>query len=104
MRAIHDIRKQIPQFDANFFPLYERVGKDYPKMMINKERGKPFLDARKQAVIVQDEHEENLFLARHYKLEATEEAKAIDVSVEAAPVGELKRGPGRPPKLPADLK
>lgn len=97
---VHDIRHMIPQFNANHFPQYKF--EPFPKMMINKETGKPFLDARKQPVIVQDEHEEKLFLAKHYKPEVAEEPKAVEIAVAAEE--HVRRGPGRPPKLPADLK
>lgn len=100
MKAIYDIRDQIPKFAANFFEQYDRAGKDYPKMMINKETGKPYLDKLKKAIVVQDEHEEKLFLAQHYKPEPVVEApKAVEIAAAEEPV---KRGPGRPP-LPKNL-
>lgn len=115
MKPIHDIRQQIPQFSANFFAPY--VYQPYPRMMVNKETGKPYKDKANNNVVVQDEHEEKLFLAQHYKPEAEPVAKAIDIPVvqtapvvqpmtvlavaEAAPVRE-KRKYTR--KLPADLK
>lgn len=95
MPVIHDIRRMVPQFDPNFFAPYDRAGKDYPKMIINKETGKPFLDKLKKPIIVDDEHEEKSFLAQHYKPEV-----AQTVEVDASP--EIKRGPGRPP-LPKNL-
>jgi len=107
MNKIYDIRDQMPKFAANFFPPYEREGKDYPKMMINPETKKPYLDKAKNIIVVQDEHEEKLFLAQHYKPETP---KSIDVLVANAdlPVAQVeqrlaeadtpaKRGPGRPP-------
>lgn len=103
MKAIYDIRDQIPKFAANFFEPYDRAGKDYPKMML-KPDGKPHLDKTKKPVVVQDEHEEKLFLAQHYKPEpvpvVTPEVAAI--AVDSSPVAEVKRGPGRPP-MPKNL-
>lgn len=86
----------IPQFDPNFFEPYDRAGKDYPKMMINKETGKPYLDKTKKPVVVQDENEERLFVAQHYKAEPV--AQTVEVGLEEP----IKRGPGRPP-LPKNL-
>jgi len=94
MKPIHDIRQQIPQFSANYFPPYEY--RPYPRMMVNKETGKPYLDKTRKPVIVQDEHEEKLFLAQHYKPEPV--AEAVEVAVEEP----VKRGPGRPP-MPKNL-
>ena len=97
MKAIYDIRDQIPKFAANFFEPYDRTGKDYPKMML-KPDGKPHLDKTKKPVIVQDEHEEKLFLAQHYKPDPAPVAQTVEVAAEEP----IKRGPGRPP-MPKNL-
>lgn len=116
MQKIHDIRQQIPQFSANFFPPYEYH--PYPRMMVNKETGKPYKDNANNNVIVQDEHEEKVFLAQHSKPEVKEEAKAVEIPLaavvparqqfEAVAPAEVKE-PVREKrkytrKLPADLK
>ncbi len=99
MKVIHDIRQQIPQFSANYFPPY--TYQPYPRMMVNKETGKPYLDKQKKPVIVQDEHEEKLFLAgiapAPKVVEVAESPMTMDVSAEP-----IKRGPGRPP-MPKNL-
>jgi hypothetical protein len=82
--AIHDIRNQMPKFDANYFPPYEY--RPFPRMMVNKETGKPYRDKANRIVIVNDEHAEKLFLAEHCKPEEKPEPKAIEIPV-AAPAG-----------------
>lgn len=118
MKPIYDIRQQIPQFAANFFPQPDPNIK-YPKMMTHSEGGKlkPYLDATKKPVIVQSEREEIEFLAsKNVSAPAVETAKAVEISVHgaqqaaaltlpqhsAADVEQHKRGPGRPP-LPKNL-
>lgn len=113
MKVIHDIRQQIPQFSANFFAPY--VYQPYPRMMVNKESGKPYLDATKKAIVVDSEAEESAFWAsKTSSVPVVAAPKAIDIPAEQPLVvqpmavvaeAEPKRR-GRPPanKLPADLK
>lgn len=127
---MHDIRSQIPLTDQTNpakFPQYDF--KKYPKMMLD-EKGKPYLNAAKQPVIVQDEKEEIQFKGDHHKPDtaaidvpasgATSSAiaglanesdevlklRAEIAALKAAPAVEKKK-PGRPAKvkveLPADL-
>lgn len=111
MKPIYDIRQQMPQFAANFFPPVNPDIK-YPKMMVNPETKKPYLDGTKKPVVVEDEHEEKLFLAKHYKPDGSAEQKIVEVDVAAAKAPEpivahvaeaaAKRGPGRP-AMPKNL-
>jgi hypothetical protein len=127
MKLIHDIRQQIPQFAANFFPPY--VYQPYPRMMVNKETGKPYLDSAKKPIAVQSEEEEAAFWAsKKTAAPVAETAKAVEIPIaaiappvvrqqfealtpkqaeKAAAANETVAPPkrrGRPPRLPADLK
>lgn len=85
MKLIHDIRQQIPQFAANFFPPY--VYQPYPRMMVNKETGKPYLDAAKKPIAVQSEEEEAAFWAsKKSAVPVAEAAKSIEIPVAAIQV------------------
>jgi hypothetical protein len=82
MRPLHDIRQQIPQFAANFFPPY--VYQPYPRMMVNKETGKPYLDGAKKPIAVQSEEEEAAFWAsKKTAVPVAEAAKAIEIPLSA---------------------
>jgi hypothetical protein len=128
MKLLHDIRDQMPKFAANFFPPY--VYQPYPRMMVNKETGKPYLDAAKKPIAVQSEEEEAAFWAsKKTAAPVAETAKAIEIPLAAiAPAAPVARQQfealtpkqaekavaanetvapkrrGRPPRLPADLK
>jgi len=104
MKEIHDIRQQIPQFAANHFPQYKY--EPYPRMMVNKQTGKPYLDAIKKPVVVDSmEAEIEFWASKGFKatlvtnprtdvvettLEATgaapvvEQAKAIEIPMIAS--------------------
>jgi hypothetical protein len=82
MKQIYDIRDQMPKFNANFFPQPDPDVK-YPKMMVNPETRKPYLDAAKNPVLVHSDHEEQLFLARNYKEAPVVEAKAVEIPIVA---------------------
>jgi hypothetical protein len=119
---MHDIRQSIPftdQTNPGKFPQYEF--RAYPKMMID-EKGKPYLNAAKQPVVVNDSHEEKSFKEAqivHVSVPASgissgaiaalanesEEVIALRAelaALRAAPVVEKKK-PGRPAKVKADL-
>lgn len=84
MKIIQDIRQQIPQFSANFFPPY--VYQPYPRMMVdntNPAKPKPYLDASKKPIAVHSEQEEAAFWAAIKP--AVEAPKAIDALVAAEP-------------------
>jgi hypothetical protein len=128
MRPIHDIRDQMPKFSANFFAPY--VYQPYPRMMVNKETGKPYLDGAKKPIAVHSEEEEAAFWAsKKTAVPVAEAAKSIEIPIaavappvvrqqfealtpkqaeKAAAANETVAPPkrrGRPPsKLPADLK
>jgi hypothetical protein len=97
MQKIYDIRDQIPRFAANFFKPADPSVR-YPKMMINKETGKPYLDHMKRGIVVNSEEEETAFWADKGEVPAVEAPKAVEVAVEEP----IRRGPGRPP-LPKNL-
>lgn len=114
MQKIYDIRDQIPRFSANFFkPADPNVR--YPKMMINKETGKPYLDHMKRGIVVNSEEEETAFWAQKTSVPVAG-PKAVEIAVAATQVVEQEakvveaaeepKRRGRPPavKLPADLK
>ena|SRR6185437_4301580 len=95
MNKIYDIRDQMPKFAANFFPPYEREGKDYPKMMLNPETKKPYLDKAKNIIIVASPEEEDAFLAsKQTSVPPVVAPKTIEIAAVEEPT---KRGPGRPP-------
>jgi hypothetical protein len=80
MKLIHDIRQQIPQFAANFFPPY--VYQPYPRMMVNKETGKPYLDSAKKPIAVQSEEEEAAFWAsKKTAAPVAETAKVVEIPI-----------------------
>jgi hypothetical protein len=60
MPVVYDIRQQIPQFKDNYFPPYNY--QPYPRMMVNKETGKPYKTKTNEFVIVGSEQEEKNFL------------------------------------------
>jgi hypothetical protein len=109
LRDIRDQMPRTPQTDPNKFPAYKYH--PYPRMM-KDERGEPFKTKAGQFVIVNSAEEEAAFRGQ-FALQP--EAKTVEVDAVSSGVGSLnnfvaqveqntvKRGPGRPPKLPADL-
>lgn len=96
MKPIYDIRSQLPQFSANFFPPY--VYQPYPRMMVNKETGKPYLDAAKKPIAVHSEVEEAAFWAAVKP--AVEAPKAIDAPAEPRQKRKYTRRATIAPKSP----
>lgn len=105
----HDIRMHLPQTkqtNPNNFPPYEY--RPYPRMM-KDENGKPLRTPSGGYVIVNSAEEEAAFLgkseptqeARSVEIDTTEQPSSAPVISSIAPV--VKRGPGRPPKLPETL-
>jgi hypothetical protein len=114
---IRDIRDHMPrsaQTDPNKFPAYRY--QPYPRMLTGED-GKPLRHKNGKEVIVNSEAEEAAFLGTQ---EQPIEAKTVSIDASAdggttlqAAVAQpetseddtpAKRGPGRPPKLPQDLK
>lgn len=107
----HDIRMHLPQTkqtNPNNFPPYQY--QPYPRMMPD-ENGKPLRTSSGGYVIVNSEEEEAAFLG---KSAPANEARAVEIDPFGQPPNTpapaissiapiVKRGPGRPPKLPADL-
>lgn len=105
----HDIRMHLPQTkqtNPNNFPPYEY--RPYPRMM-KDAHGKPIRTPSGGYVIVNSEEEEAAFLG---KSAPVNEAHTLEIDPFEPPLNApaissiapvVKRGPGRPPKLPADL-
>jgi hypothetical protein len=83
MKPLYDIRDQMPKFASGHFPPYEY--QPYPRMMVNKETGKPYLDASKKEIAVHSEEEEAAFWASKKTSVPEVAAKAVEIPV-AAPV------------------
>jgi hypothetical protein len=93
MNEIHDIRDQMPKFSANFFKPY--VHQDYPRMMVNRTTGKPYLDGAKKPIAVDSVEAEITFWAsKGIKANAVKNNGRIDMvfeAGEAAPVIEAAK-------------
>lgn len=111
LRDIRDQMPRTPQTDPNKFPTYQY--QPYPRML-KDEDGKPYKHKNGQYVIVDSAVEEAAFFGSK---EQPTQAKAVEISADdggavladIAPQSEgseavVRRGPGRPPKLPVDLK
>lgn len=118
MPVVYDIRQQIPQFKDNYFPPYNY--QPYPRMMVNKETGKPYKTKTNEFVIVGSEQEEKEFLDSVVEKSLTEKPSVapkikaevftvdaepkIEKSEEVLETGDEPKRRGRPPSILKTLK
>lgn len=87
MKEIHDIRQSIPQFTANHFPQYKYQA--YPRMMVNRDTGKPYLDAIRKPVKVDSmEAEIEFWASKGFKATLVTNPRTDVVETTLAAIGE----------------